>query len=416
MKNYALLFLFLVSSFFVQAQTTENKNADLEKAISTYRKGKILLQGKPGAEVQVQQTKHEFWFGCALSSPFFSENTQIPKETIEMYKTKFLENFNSAVTENAVKWASMERNRGEIDYQTPENIAAWSQENGIPCRGHNLYWGIEKFVQPWVKNLSDEELEKALKLRGVETAKLFQGKFVEYDLNNEMIHRNYYQERLGEGITKKMADWVLQGDPEAKLWLNDYDILTGNRLNDYMEHIKSLQKQNVSISGIGVQGHLHGDSFSREELKHALEKLQQFNLPIRITEFNIPGQRSKYYNHRELQMTAEEELQKAKDLVDYYTICFASPNVEGILMWCFWEGANWIPQSSLYKRDWTPTPALEAYQNLIFEKWWTRETITLDNKGNAELDAFFGDYELVSGGVSKKITHSKNHKKTTVSL
>lgn len=97
-------------------------------------------------------------------------------------------------------------------------------------------------------------------------------------------------------------------------------------------------------------------------------KLQQFNLPIRITEFNTPGQRSKYYKHRELQTTQDEELQKAKDLVDYYTICFASPHVEGILMWGFWEGDNWIPQSSLYKRDWTPTAALSAYQNLIFEK------------------------------------------------
>ena len=36
-------------------------------------------------------------------------------------------------------------------------------------------------------------------------------------------------------------------------------------------------------------------------------------------------------------------------------------------MWGFWEGANWIPASSLYKRDWTPTPAAEAYQKLIYK-------------------------------------------------
>jgi len=28
-------------------------------------------------------------------------------------------------------------------------------------------------------------------------------------------------------------------------------------------------------------------------------------------------------------------------------ICFAQERVEGILMWGFWEGANWIPASSL---------------------------------------------------------------------
>ena len=64
---------------------------------------------------------------------------------------------------------------------------------------------------------------------------------------------------------------------------------------------------------------------------------------------------------------------KAKELVDYYRICFAQPAVEGILMWGFWERANWIPVSSFYKSDWTPTPAANAYQNLIFKEWWTSE-------------------------------------------
>ncbi len=66
-------------------------------------------------------------------------------------------------------------------------------------------------------------------------------------------------------------------------------------------------------------------------------------------------------------MTPQEEELKAKELVDYYKICFAHPAVEGILMWGFWAGANWIPVSSLYNRDWSPTPAAEAYYNLIFK-------------------------------------------------
>jgi endo-1,4-beta-xylanase len=41
--------------------------------------------------------------------------------------------------------------------------------------------------------------------------------------------------------------------------------------------------------------------------------LAQFNLPIRVTEFNMPGQRSKYYEDGNLKLTDEEELQKAKN-------------------------------------------------------------------------------------------------------
>jgi len=95
-------------------------------------------------------------------------------------------------------------------------------------------------------------------------------------------------------------------------------------------------------------------------LQNALAKLAQFNLPIRITEFNFPGQRSKYYGQRGVSLSEEEEKAKAKALADYYRICFAQPVVKGILMWGFWEGANWIPVSSLYRRDWSPTPAADA--------------------------------------------------------
>ena len=37
-------------------------------------------------------------------------------------------------------------------------------------------------------------------------------------------------------------------------------------------------------------------------------------LRYRITEFNLPGQRSKYYKDRSINITDEEELQKAKDI------------------------------------------------------------------------------------------------------
>ncbi len=404
---FGIALLFVLPFFANALENNEGKNA-LEKSIESVRKGTILLIGKPGSEVKVEQLKHEFWFGCAISSSVFGENTSLSGNDIAIYKEKFLENFNAAVTENAVKWGSMERKRGIIDYKTADNISQWTAENNIPCRGHNLYWGIDKFVQGWVKDLNDEELRAALKKRGGETASHFKGKFVEYDLNNEMVHGNYYEKRLGDGITKDMADWVLTGDRNAKLWLNDYDILTGNRIADYMAQIRKFQKQGVPIAGIGVQGHLHTETFSREKLKEALDSLAQFGLPIRITEFNMPGQRSKYYKNKSLKMTSGEELAMAKELVDYYRICFAHPAVDGILMWGFWAKRNWIKVSSLYRADWSATPTLEAYQKLIFDEWHTQITVTLDKNGKAEVPAFYGDYKITSG--EKEIFVSLNKK------
>jgi hypothetical protein len=106
-------------------------------------------------------------------------------------------------------------------------------------------------------------------------------------------------------------------------------------------------------------------------------------------------------------MTPEEEEKRAKEMVDYYRICFAHPAVGGILMWGFWEGANWIGVSSLYKRDWTPTPAAEAYQDLIFDEWWTKEEGKSDQNGAYTSSAFYGKYRITVDGVSKEINLSK---------
>ena len=43
---------------------------------------------------------------------------------------------------------------------------------------------------------------------------------------------------MGKDITRQMAQWVRQVDSNAVLFVNDYDILTGVRLEDYMRHIR----------------------------------------------------------------------------------------------------------------------------------------------------------------------------------
>jgi endo-1,4-beta-xylanase len=308
----------------------------------------------------------------------------------------------------------MERKKGEVNYKVIDAMLQWTDENNIPIRGHNIFWGIPQFVQPWVKELPNDELQLTLKNRAETLTARYKGRFAEYDLNNEMIHGNYYEERLGPDITKKMFEWAKNGDPEVKLYLNDYDITTGKKLPEYMAHIRLLLKQGIPVAGIGVQGHLHGETFDRVELKNALDSLAQFNLPIKITEFNIPGQRSKYYEDRKLTLTPEEEELKAKEIVDFYRICFAHPTVEGILMWGFWEGANWIPVSSLYKRDWSPTPAATAYKNLIFKEWWTSEKGKTNNKGEFSVPAFYGKYNVTVNGKTKMVDLKKAGAKVEV--
>ncbi len=420
MKNYISAFRkalgclsFLSVILIIKPYSVHGQYPGIEDSIKKYRKGTIIIKAKAGASVSVEQTKHEFWFGCAISNSLAGGGS-MSENDLKQYKEKFLENFNSAVTENAVKWLSMERKKGEVNYAVTDGILKWTEENHIPLRGHNLFWGIPKFVQPWVKELNDDELRKTLQNRAETVTARYKGRFAEYDLNNEMVHGNYYEDRLGPDITRQMAQWAHNGDPDAKLYLNDYDILTGIKLPEYMAQIRKFLRQGVPIAGIGVQGHLHSDTFDRNELRKALDSLAVFHLPVRVTEFNMPGQRSRYLSDVTITMTPEEEQKNAKEIVDYYRICFSHPAVEGIIMWGFWAGANWIPASSLYRRDWSPAPAAKAYHDLIFNEWWTKESGTAGKDGTFTVSAFYGKYKITVNGISREIDLTKKDGKEII--
>ena len=380
--------------------------ADLDASIAQNRMGTLVIKTRPGAKVTVEQIRHEFWFGSTLPTGAFTG--RMAPQDIARWKETFLANFNAGVIEGSFKWHEMEPEKGKVNYSIVDSMLAWADQEAIPLRGHCIFWGIPNRVQDWVKQLGDADLRMALEQRARSIGARYRGRFAEFDLNNEMMHANYYAERLGPRITAQMAAWVKEGDPNAKLFVNDYDITTGNRLDDYVKHIRGLLDMGVPLAGIGVQGHLHGDSFDPAALQKALDELAKFNLPIRITEFNFPGQRSKYYTTgRAAKLTPEEENAKAEALTRFFRICFAHPAVAGIMMWGFWEGANWIPQSSLYQRDWTPTPAAAAYRRLVFDNWWTRWTGQAGADGQVAVPAFYGKHRVTADGKETVVNLSR---------
>src|SRR5690606_12285971 len=205
-----LLFLTLLAVCDARAQYPGIKDD-----IARYRKGELVVNAKPGAKVTVEQLRHEFWFGAAISNGFGSGS--MPAEDFKQYGEKFLANFNSAGTENAVKWLSMEPEQGQVNYKVVDGILEWAEKHDIPVRAHNLFWGVPNRVQPWLKEMDDKELLRTMQHRAETVTKRYKGRFAEYDLNNAMIHGNYCEERLGPEITKLMAEWAHNGDPDAKL-------------------------------------------------------------------------------------------------------------------------------------------------------------------------------------------------------
>lgn len=353
-------------------------------SIESLRTAPLTVRTTPGASVRIEQIRHAFAFGTAISArPLLSGDADSQR-----YQAIVRSRFSMAVHENELKWYHTERHQqGQIDYSSAERMYEWCSANGLTVRGHCIFWEKREYVQPWVQALDDATLRAVLERRAKEVTSRFRGRIREYDLNNEMVDGRFYRDRLGERIVDEMFAWARAGDPDAALWMNDYSILNGPNFDPYVAHIEQLLSRGVPIGGIGCQGHFNGP-IDFDLLQRRLDRLAQFGLPIKVTEFDQDG---------------VDDGQRARDLEQLYTTLFSHPAVNGILMWGFWEGKHWKPQTAIYRRDWTPTPAAEMYDDLVLNRWWTRTTIQADAAGAATARVFLGRHRVTVDGRSQEI-------------
>lgn len=173
--------------------------------------------------------------------------------------------------------------------------------------------------------------------------------------------------------------------PTTPLYINDYGILTGGDANNtphrqhYEDTIASLQKAGAPLDGIGFQGHFGEHLTPPQALYQILDRFSRFGLPIQITEFDIDS--------------ADEELQ-ADYTRDFMTLVFSHPQVNGFLLWGFWEGRHWRPKAALFTKDWRLKPNGKVYHDLVFKTWWTDAIGTSASNGKFSVRSFLGDYEI----------------------
>lgn len=138
---------------------------------------------------------------------------------------------------------------------------AWNhaKSQGILFKGHPLVWGQQ--IPSWVGSLSTTD--QALQVE--EWIRLYCKRYPDYqliDVVNEPLHEipNYADAIGGTGSTG--WDWVIwafqktrQHCPNARLLLNDYDVLTNStNINKFVQIVNELKTRSL-IDGVVEQGH-----------------------------------------------------------------------------------------------------------------------------------------------------------------
>ncbi|XP_043711420.1 endo-1,4-beta-xylanase 1-like isoform X2 [Telopea speciosissima] len=329
------------------------------------------VKSLPGTSVRIRQTQNSFSIGSCIN------RTNIDNEDFVDF---FIKNFNFAVFENELKWYWTEPQQGDFNYKDADEILDFCKSHSIECRGHCIFWEVEGAVQSWIQSLNKNDLMTAVQNRLTGLLAQYKDKFRHYDVNNEMLHGSFYQDRLGKDIRAYMFKTAHQLDPSATLFVNDYHVEDGcdtrSSPEKYIEQILDLQQQGASVGGIGIQGHI--DSPVGPIVCSALDKLGILGLPIWFTELDV---------------SSINEYVRADDLEAMLREAFAHPSVEGIMLWGFWELFMSRENSHLVDAEGSVNVAGKRYLALK-EEWLSSANGYLDDQGEFRFRGFHGTYTI----------------------
>lgn len=276
----------------------------------------------------------------------------------------FTDYWNQVTPENAGKWGSVESTRDVMNWAALDAAYALAKNNDFPYRHHVLIWGNQ---QPaWIENLPPaEQLEEIKEWMQAVAQRYPDIDFVE--VVNEALHDppnqagngggNYINALGGGGATG--WDWVLEAFrlartyfPNAKLLINDYNIVNNTmNVQRYLEIIQLLKARNL-IDQVGVQGHSFSLGASADAVKSNLDLLATAGLPIYVTELDVDGP------------TDQVQLANYQRL---FPVFWEHPAVRGVTLWG-WRTGMWRTQQMAYliaPNSSTERPALVWLRNYV---------------------------------------------------
>ncbi len=386
----------LVVAAVVPTAHAQQWRDDANARIEQHRKGDLSVrvvdaQGNAvgGVAVDLQMQNHAFGFGTAVTASHITGSDADDA----IYREKVLENFNHVVFENDLKWPAWDGQWGPNFNETQTFQALdWLDANRLPARGHYLSWATWGSYDAHGGDADITTLKPRLFDHITAKAGTIGNRVYEWDVINHPVgwkNDTYVNRTEDAGLYANGLDFYADiiehsraSVPEGtKLWINEDNILAGGLSDEYETVIQHLKDAGQAPDGVGFQGHFIEEwnrIKSPETLYANMERFAALVPSLRVTEFDID--------------VGDDDARQAELLRDYLTVMFSHADMEAVTMWGFWEGRHWREDAALYQDDWTEKAALLAYQDLVFDQWWTDERLDLGADGEAGLRAFLGDY------------------------
>ena len=273
--------------------------------------------------------------------------------------------FDAVTPGNEMKWGTVEPTQGQFNWTGADQIVAFAQANNQVVRGHNLVWHQQlpnwltsgSFTGPQVLQLMQQHITTEVTR--------FAGKVIQWDVVNEPFNEDgtlrsdiFENASGGSGYIATALRTARAADPNAKLYLNDFNIEGVNTKSTAMLNlVTSLKQQGVPIDGVGFESHfILGQVPST--LQQNIQRFVNAGVNVWITELD---------DRITLPASSANLTTQANDYAAVVRACLAVTGCVGITVWGFTDLDSWIPgafpgqgAADLFDNNIDPKPAYSS--------------------------------------------------------
>lgn len=266
-------------------------------------------------------------------------------------RSDFAQYWDQITPENEGKWGSVEGSRDQYNWGPLDRIYEYARAHNIPVKAHTMVWGSQ---QPnWISSLSAAEQRAEIEewiedycTRYPDTAMM--------DVVNEAVSGHapaeYARSAFGNDWITESFKLARKYCPNTTLIYNDYNFMTWNT-DEIMELIRPAV-QSGYVDALGMQAHSLYDPkvWSAREIEDKLDKISTLGLPIYISEYDIEATNDQ---------TQLEYMQM------HFPVFYNHPNVKGITLWGYVDGATWRTGTGLIQSNGQHRPAMDWLMNYL---------------------------------------------------
>jgi len=330
----------------------------------------------PAARVTGGLTRHRFLFGACPP--------ERPEDLVPRFIEKWAALVNFGVSQNALKWAHVERERGKPDFAGIDRMLDLCDEHGVTLEYHFL----TGYHPEWLKTLPEEERAACQQAFARAVVARYRNRIPYFQVYNEdwLTHgerskvffdqRTFFQE-------------LVEANPGVKFGVSD--CWTLDATGPYPDPA-DVKERFPGIAFVAAHSHRPRRLWpSPREMYRNFDPYLGSGVLLHLSEYGIDsGEIEGSYRSG----TWDED-RKAECFVQVFAVAFSHPAVEAINHWDMGPGVRSRTFNAMLEDDLSPKPCYEALRDLIHRVFGTDVDGATDAAGRLRFRGFQGRYQVV---------------------